>query len=530
MSDFRKLLSAINKILKNEDDELEKKLEEEGFILPKETVECANDTGDELAKILMEERDNILAELENKDIETILDEILPIQFLESATSEAVALLFQETMTSLMTQLTADYLSLIDPEASFSYFCDRTTDWIAEWSQELGNLMHLSSHNNLQRILANALEKGESVDKTMRKLIDSYGFSETRARATALTELLTAHSYAKQEAINQSPVIDRKEWLHTGSHKNNPRPHHEALSHTIVGKKEKFTISAPTGTYQCDFPRDTTLPASERVSCHCTHRGVANDDIMGLTVEERRELQQRAIDEDNGLWKQELIERNKARAGIDENSIDLDWLTAKPTNEQISYLGGVKGKWALVESGIIQDDSQLENLYKTVTVNETKKKTLKTIDELQNDGILVVKQTTINHSALGDYNTKKLLKGGGHSQEAFLALGDVEVSHTFPNGVRVGSTASHRSSNKRTGSNLSWFPEDWTADDILVAGTITANKPTLIEVMQNNEGVVSGAHYYHEHNGVVVTVFVGTDGEVKTIFPDKDQRKLGEHDG
>ncbi len=60
----------------------------------------------------------------------------------------------------------------------------------------------------------------------------------------------------------------------------------------------------------------TLKASTIVT---KHRGIVNADVLGLTLEERRELQAQAIAEDDGAWEKELDARNKAKAGIDEEN-------------------------------------------------------------------------------------------------------------------------------------------------------------------------------------------------------------------
>ena len=166
-----------------------------------------------------------------------------------------------------------------------------------------------------------MDEGESIQTVVENLTDSYGFSRTRARATAITETLTAHSYAKEEAIRQSPAVDRKEWVHTGEHKIKPRPHHQANppNGQIVAKNDNFTLEAPNGTYYPRFPRDTELPASERVNCHCIHRAIVNEDILGLSLADRRALQQEAIDNDNFVWELELNASNRAAAGIEKGT-------------------------------------------------------------------------------------------------------------------------------------------------------------------------------------------------------------------
>ena len=59
----------------------------------------------------------------------------------------------------------------------------------------------------------------------------------QAKRVAVTEVLRAHSVAKEEAIQQSPVVDMKEWRHTGVHKIKPRPNHVAMDGQVVPKDQ-----------------------------------------------------------------------------------------------------------------------------------------------------------------------------------------------------------------------------------------------------------------------------------------------------
>ena len=316
MNEFEPLLKAIDTYLSKADDDLADQLRQEGYINALETVEDINALEDIITEILEDELKYILGELEGLDIEVAFDSIIQDLMEGDITDERLAEAFKDMLDKSLRNLTDAYIKNFDKDLAFSMFSERTSDWIKNWSEDLGKLMKLTSHEELQRILKKGLEDGDSIQDIVETLMDSYGFSRKRARATAVTEILTAHSYSKEEAIRQSPAVDRKEWRHTGEHKNKPRPHHQAMDGTIVDKNEPFIIHAPTGTYEALFPRDVALPASERVHCHCVHRAVVNDDIFGLSVEERRQLQQQAIDEDNKKWEKELDAKNKAKAGIE----------------------------------------------------------------------------------------------------------------------------------------------------------------------------------------------------------------------
>jgi hypothetical protein len=149
----------------------------------------------------------------------------------------------------------------------------------------------------------------------------------QAKRVAVTEVLRAHSVAREEAIQQSPAVEQKEWRHTGAHKNQPRPNHVAMDHQIVPKDQPFEMQGRDGgTYYPMYPRDPSLPACESVNCHCIHRGIVNEDILGMSYEDRKKLQQEIIDNDDGEWEKALDAQNKAKAGIME---ELEAEESKP---------------------------------------------------------------------------------------------------------------------------------------------------------------------------------------------------------
>ncbi|MCD8295187.1 MAG: DUF4258 domain-containing protein, partial [Clostridia bacterium] len=65
--------------------------------------------------------------------------------------------------------------------------------------------------------------------------------------------------------------------------------------------------------------DPVLPAGETVNCHCICQPVVNEGILGLSIDERKELQRQAIDEMDADWERELNERNMRR-GIPEEEL------------------------------------------------------------------------------------------------------------------------------------------------------------------------------------------------------------------
>lgn len=172
--------------------------------------------------------------------------------------------------------------------------------------------------------------------------------------------------------------------------------------------------------------------------------------------------------------------------------------------------------------------------------------------IEDDIITIGRYTTpkgtkscIKHSVYGDYsklgNPKKPPSlanggqpaGGGHSQANidYLESKGIEykIEKTYKNGVRIGGVENHGEPKKRIGqTGQSWFPETWTEDDVLIAGTYVANNPeAVIEKFDKSTKKLSGYEKYSEYNGVTVGIYVDIEGNVGTIFPDENQRKVGD---
>ncbi|WP_208586111.1 EndoU domain-containing protein [Gracilibacillus suaedae] len=133
----------------------------------------------------------------------------------------------------------------------------------------------------------------------------------------------------------------------------------------------------------------------------------------------------------------------------------------------------------------------------------------------------ISERSIKHSDVGDFTTNpktnniSKMKGGGHGQSniEFLEKNKIvyNINKVFENGVRVGNVPGHKVKAKRTGSNQSWFPENWTESDIVAAGTKISNSPEFLKA-ENGVAIFGG------YNGVRVGV-IKTNGEIGTIFPD-----------
>ena len=288
------VLMSIEKLILKAEDDLELELKSADFAEPKQTIEDINAFEDGTLNLLEEEQKHFLKEFdENDSIDNLIIKINTAKTTDLF-KVGMASFTEDQLTDFTARFTDIYIKQIDKELVFNTFTDRTVNWIGSWSEELGDIMQLSSHNGIDRIMSKALKEGLSIQDTQQMLMDSYDFSRTRARTTAITEILTAHSVSKEEAFNQSPAVVGKKWKHTGGHKNKPRPEHVALDGVIVGKGKLFNVGGELALY----PRDTNLSAKQRVLCHCTHSAVVDPEILGLTIEQKKGLQNQLIISNN----------------------------------------------------------------------------------------------------------------------------------------------------------------------------------------------------------------------------------------
>ena len=532
------LITAIDAYIRKADEKLSDTLGKEGFAEPEDTVRHIEQLEEELENIFGEQTDEFRKTLKkameqdnDSDTNKSLSKLFADFIKNDKTYDKLLIAFLENFTEYIPKLTNIYIGRLDDELVAEQISDTTSSWISQWSQEVSELMHLNSHKELEGILSDGMKTGSSVAEIARNILDAGIRDEFyKARRAALTETLRAHSVAQEEAIQQCPAAEFKEWVHTGSYRNEPRENHVKMSGQIVPKNSNFHLTGADGiTYLADYPRDPALPAGESINCHCIHRGVVSEKILGLSLEERKKLQQQAIDEMGDDWQKELDAidaRNKARAGINEDTIKCDWLKRKKTAEERKKYFRNDSRWALFESGVIQNDKDLERLYKTVDTKYGPRKVFKSLTELKNDGIITVSKDRLEHSSLGDWTKTNRLEKGGHGQrgmEKLLSTGVEPVIYKqYSNGVRIGSVPNHKSPTKNTNSNRansdigqSWFPEKWNDDKIMLAGTYTAN-------ISSGEGIAKIGIY----DGVEIVVYIN-DGEIGTICPNNMRQPKGD---
>lgn len=124
-------------------------------------------------------------------------------------------------------------------------------------------------NDLQEKLAASIAGGDSIDDAAEILKDSYGWAGSRARTTARTEILRAHSYGHEKAREEAAkagVEIRSIWDATLD--GETRPTHQAMDGTeaeMIDGTPYFTLAAGV---RVTAPRMPALPARESINCRC----------------------------------------------------------------------------------------------------------------------------------------------------------------------------------------------------------------------------------------------------------------------
>lgn len=316
----RPLIKAIDAYIRKADDKLFDELGAQGYAKPKKTLKYAQEIEDGVAEALLEETDYFLAEAEKAiDLEAFAKDIWPSVKINDDLKSKLAYVFIKNFKTFMPEYIGYYLALTDKELKLLQVTKRTTAWIKSWSEELGKIMQLNSHSEIERILEKGVNNGSGIAEFTRDILESGIRDEYyKARRVAVTEVLTAHRAAQQEAFMQSPAVSEKMWKHTGEYRNEPRQNHIDMDGQRVPVDEPFElIGANGGTYNPMFPGDPILPPEERINCHCIEQPVVSEKILGLPLEERQRLQQEAIDSMDDEWEKELDAMNKAKSGIEE---------------------------------------------------------------------------------------------------------------------------------------------------------------------------------------------------------------------
>lgn len=133
------------------------------------------------------------------------------------------------------------------------------------SQAENRLRNVSDHvwETARNELIEGMQKGESSQELAQRITGSAGLTESRAMATARTEVISASNIGSLTQVKVGGFTGKKEWLDTNDSRT--RESHRLAGGQKVPIEGKFTV----GGYAMDCPGDHNAPADETVQCRCT---------------------------------------------------------------------------------------------------------------------------------------------------------------------------------------------------------------------------------------------------------------------
>ena len=324
------LLEAIEQYIAKADNDLEEQLNEEGYVEAGVAVSHMGTIEDGVTAAVENNVDEVLARLQSASgVDDFMENVWPEISSSDEMEKALYDLFYQQFDELLHRFTKQWIISADVELG-EVVDDRITRpaeaFIKGWSQQLADIMHLNTKDSIEKILLDAQEQKQTIDEVAQAIADS-GIRECgyRSRRVAVTEVLRVEEYAHQEARIQNPSCYKKEWVHTGA--AHPRENHVAISGQQVFKREPFTLTGRNGgTYYPMCPRDTSLPTEESINCHCTTNDIVDQEILGMSLEDRVALREKYMNEVNAeydAWEQKLNEEHGIEELRDDPSITWD---------------------------------------------------------------------------------------------------------------------------------------------------------------------------------------------------------------
>lgn len=356
------LMDAIEVYICKANDDLEQTLADEGYTAPAEAVAAINRIEDSVAAVYDEQIGELLKQIEDATgVENFADEVWPEIRDEADLRNALRDIFCSEFTDLLGTFTTNWMLDAAPDLAVDNRITKPSlQFVKDWSEELANLMQLSSNEQIENILEEAVSSHLSVQEVSQLISDSgIRAAGYQSRRTAITEVLRTESYSQLEYMRQDPAVEKKGWFHTGAHKNEPRPNHVAMSGQQVPVEEPFELTGRDGArYYPMCPRDTCLPASESINCHCIMKSVRNKSVLGMSAEERREMRQKYMDEVDAEWEEKM-------AAEAENKIDWPEKGEKISTTQFKEVMKYAREKGVRLSGFKQFDGNIQTVKELV---------------------------------------------------------------------------------------------------------------------------------------------------------------------
>lgn len=331
-------------------------------------------------------------------------------------------------------------------------------------------------SNMQNVISQGLIQGKSIQKMTADISRRMEVGYADAHRLIMTETSRVINQGTLDGYKKSQIVEIYEYLAELD------VHTSDICRALDGQKFKITDAEIGMNYPPTHP-----------NCRSTTVAYFGDDVGARVA---RDFSGQTYNVPAGMKYQEWYDTHVK----DQVSA---WLREQDPKAQEKFLKG-KQKRILFQAGILEE-----------------KDFHRSLQELQNNGILTITDGTVKHASQGVFTeVSHRLKEGGHGQSSLAYMDKQKIEYnvvkTYSNGVRAGNVPFHKIKQKRIGDNQSWFPENWDDEKIQTVGTYVANqrKPGERKV-------------YAIYENVKVGVILDENNKVTTIFPDSNQDHLKE---
>ncbi|KAB2328941.1 hypothetical protein F7731_23600 [Cytobacillus depressus] len=159
---------------------------------------------------------------------------------------------------------------IAPEIEFNQRDGRLLRWLSERSRRNAQLIQGVTDEDVHMTLWDVVYEGHfSIKIATDALIDTYGFSKSRAETIARTEIISAGRAGQYHGDLQSGIVIGKRWR--AALQERTRDHHRIADGQVVAFDEPFIVN---GEYLM-FPGDSSLGAGggNTINCRCWYERI-----------------------------------------------------------------------------------------------------------------------------------------------------------------------------------------------------------------------------------------------------------------
>ena len=167
------IVAAIDRYIAKKDEDLKKTLKTEGYADPDGTVGAINDLEEAVAGILADQQQDLLNTLKEAEeagdtgeqLKKRIDTMLENDSIQDDVTDAAVSMYDDTVEPLATE----YIQEVEPDMQVESLRKRTASWFETWGTTLGELMRLSTHDQITRLIHSAVDDGKDIPWLTRQM-------------------------------------------------------------------------------------------------------------------------------------------------------------------------------------------------------------------------------------------------------------------------------------------------------------------------------------------------------------------------